>query len=270
MPLFWSRVALTLYGVGLLYAIASLWGGRQILTRVMLPAVGLGTIFHLVALSETAMLVTVLPPSFMHQVESLLAFLLMAFFFVVYFRYKTVSPGIAVFPLVFILMVSASSPQAASNTPSPLATPGWILMHVGLILIGYSALFFSFFASILYLIQEKNLKAKGLGGGFWSRLPALATIDEIGYKCLVFGFPFMTLGLIAGSMLAEFRYGATYFKDPKILLSILMWAVYMVLLYTRWSAGWRGRRAAYLAAFAFGAAVLAWSVNNGWHKFIAQ
>ena len=135
---------------------------------------------------------------------------------------------------------------------------------------GYSALFFSFFASILYLIQEKNLKAKGLTGGFWSRLPALATIDEIGYKCLVFGFPFMTLGLIAGSMLAELRYGATYFRDPKILLSMLMWAVYMVLLYTRWSAGWRGRRAAYLAAFAFGAAVLAWSANNGWHRFIAQ
>jgi len=42
-----------------------------------------------------------------------------------------------------------------------------------------------------------------------------------------------------------------------------------VLLYTRWSAGWRGRRAAYLAAFAFAAAVLAWSVNTGWHRFIA-
>ena len=270
MPLFWLRVALTLYGVGLLYAIVALWGGRQVLTRVMLPAVGLGTIFHLVALTEYAMLSAIVTPSPMHQVESLLAFLLMAFFFVVYLRYKTASPGIAVFPLVFLLMVSASSPSGVSNSDSPLATPGWIFIHVGLILVGYSALFFSFFASILYLIQERNLKAKGLKGGFWARLPALATIDEIGYKCLVFGFPFMTLGLIAGSMLAELRYGATYFRDPKILLSMLMWAVYMVLLYTRWSAGWRGRRAAYLAAFAFGAAVLAWSANNGWHRFIAQ
>ena len=39
--------------------------------------------------------------------------------------------------------------------------------------------------------------------GFWSRLPALATIDEIGFKCLIWGFPFMTLGLISGSILAE-------------------------------------------------------------------
>ena len=81
----------------------------------------------------------------------------------------------------------------------------------------------------------------------------------------------MTLGLIAGSILAEARYGTRYFADPKILLSGLMWVVYMVLLYTRWNAGWRGRKAAYLATFAFGAAVLAWVANNfsQTHRFIA-
>jgi len=268
MPLFWLRVALSFYGVGLLYAVVSLWGGRPILTRVMLPAVGLGTVFHFVALVEYGMLGPAVAPSFLHEVESLLAFLLMTFFFVIYFRYKTASPGVAVFPMAFLLTVLASAPSSLVSSPSPGVSRGWLIIHIGLILVGYSALLFSFFASILYLIQERNLKAKASGGGFWSWLPALATIDEIGYKCLVFGFPFMTLGLIAGSILAEARFGATYFRDPKILLSILMWVVYMVLLYTRWSAGWRGRRAAYLAAFASGAAVLALLVNTGWHGFI--
>ena len=272
MPLFWLRVALSLYGVGLLYAVLSLWGGRPILTRFMLPSVGMGTVFHFVALLEYGMLapLVIASPSLLHQVESLLAFLLMVFFFVVYVRYKTVSPGVGVFPIVFLLTVLASAPSSLINSPSPGVSNRWIIIHVGLILVGYSALFFSFFASILYLVQERNLKAKMTAGGFWSRLPALATIDEIGYKCLVLGFPFMTLGLIAGAVVAGEREGAIHFlDDPKILLSILMWAVYMVLLYTRWSAGWRGRRAAYLAAFAFAAAVLAWSVNNGWHRFIA-
>ena len=268
MPQLWLYVALSLYGVGLLYAVVSLWGGRPILTRIMLPAVGLGTIFHFVALVEYGMLSPAMAPSFLHQVESLLAFLLMAFFFVVYFRFQTASPGVAVFPMAFLLTVLASAPSSLARSPSPGVSKGWLIIHIGLILVGYSALLFSFFASILYLIQEHNLKAKATGSGFWSRLPALATIDEIGYKCLVFGFPFMTLGLIAGSILAEARFGTTYFRDPKILLSILMWAVYMVLLYTRWSAGWRGRRAAYLAAFASIAAVLALLVNTGWHGFI--
>ena len=51
------------------------------------------------------------------------------------------------------------------------------------------------------------------------------------------------------------------FRDPKILLSLLTWAVYLILLYTRWNAGWRGRRAAYLAAGTFALAIVAWAAN---------
>ena len=272
LPLFWLRVALSLYGVGLLYALASFWGGRKVLTRITLPAVGLGAVFHFVSLVENTMFSGTWAPTSMHGVESLLAFLLIVFFFVIYARFRATSPGLAVFPLVFWLTFSASS-YASPNEPSApiFVSAQWIYIHVGLILIGYSALFFSFIASILYLIQERNLKSKTGMRGFWSRLPALATIDEIGFRCLIWGFPFMTLGLIAGSILAEARYGTRYFADPKILLSGLMWVVYMVLLYTRWSAGWRGKRAAYLATFAFCAAVLAWAANNfsQTHRFLA-
>ena len=270
MPLFWLRVALSLYGVGLLYALSALWSGKKVLSTITIPAVGLGSIFHFVALVENAMMSGVWAPSSMHEMESLLAFLLMVFFFVVYARYRATSPGLAVFPLVFLLTLSA----AVQSTPGEAATPlfvskQWIYVHVVLILIGYSALLFSFVASILYLIQEKTLKSKN-ASGVWSRLPALAVMDDIGYKSLIWGFPFMTLGLISGAIVAEARVGSQYFFDAKILISILSWIVYMVLLYTRWSAGWRGRRAAYMATFAFGTAVLAWAANSlsHVHRFI--
>ncbi len=48
----------------------------------------------------------------------------------------------------------------------------------------------------------------------------MQTIDEIGYRSLLFGFPFMTLGLVAGSVLAIEKYGPLFFYDPKILLSL--------------------------------------------------
>jgi len=67
-------------------------------------------------------------------------------------------------------------------------------------------------------------------------LPALEDIDQIGYRSLLLGFPFMTLGLVAGSVVAESTYGRVDFQDPKILLSLLMWAVYLVMVYTRWIA----------------------------------
>ena len=71
----------------------------------------------------------------------------------------------------------------------------------------------------------------------------------------------MTLGLITGSVVAMSTYGHIDFTDPKILLSILMWFVYMIMVVTRWNSGWRGRRAAVLATCAFVAAIVAWAAN---------
>ena len=143
---------------------------------------------------------------------------------------------------------------------SPLLRSGWIFVHVVLIFTGYAGLFLSFGASLLYLVQERALKSKS-SPALLNWLPPLQTIDEIGYRSLLFGFPFMTLGLVAGSVLAIEKYGPLFFYDPKILLSFVMWAVYMLLLYTRWSSGWRGRRAAFLATFAFVIALGAWAAN---------
>jgi ABC-type uncharacterized transport system permease subunit len=89
----------------------------------------------------------------------------------------------------------------------------------------------------------------------------LQVTDEIGFRSLLIGFPFMTAGLVAGMVIAQASFGRVDFRDPKILLSLLMWAVYLILLYTRWSAGWRGRKAAVLAATAFGMAIVAWAAN---------
>ena len=153
---------------------------------------------------------------------------------------------------------------------SPLLRNGWIYTHIILILVGYSALFFSFIASVLYLLHERSLKRKDLNG-IAGKLPALETIDNIGYRLLLIGFPFMTIGLIAGSVIAQMEYGSSYFQDPKIILSLLMWGVYTVLLFTQWSAGWRGRRAAMLSTAAFAAAMLAWSASffSNVHRYLA-
>src|SRR5437588_448754 len=46
----------------------------------------------------------------------------------------------------------------------------------------------------------------------------------------------------------------------------------IILIFTRWNSGWRGRRAAVLATFAFVAAVVAWAANyfSTIHRFVAS
>jgi ABC-type uncharacterized transport system permease subunit len=143
---------------------------------------------------------------------------------------------------------------------SSSARQGWLIAHISLIFAGYAALVLSFSASLIYLLQERALKSKR-PGGLLSRLPSLQVTDEIGFRSLLIGFPFMTAGLVAGMVIAQANFGRVDFRDAKIFLSLLTWAVYLVLLYTRWSAGWRGRRAAYLAAGAFAMAIVAWAAN---------
>jgi len=236
MPLLWLRVALICYGIGLIYALATLRSRSETLARWTVPAILLGAVFHLVSLVETFQSAGFAALNTASDTESLLAFLLGVFFLVFYARYRTTAPGVFLFPLIFLLALTASLGKQPVTFQPGLLRSGWIFTHVSLIFLGYAALIFSFVASLMYLLQERNLKAKTLDGGVGSRLPALEVIDEIGYRSLLLGFPFMTVGLILGAVIAHARFGPAYFQDPKVLLSLLMWGVYVVLVYTRWNA----------------------------------
>jgi ABC-type uncharacterized transport system permease subunit len=260
MPHLWLRVAALLYGLGTIYALVALLRRREIVGRYATPLIAGGALFHLVSIAETTMADAGLAPALSKQSESILALALVAFYLVVYARYRTASHGLFVFPLATLLTLSAAMGQKPAQFESPIFRSGWVYVHITLIFFGYAALLFSFFSSLLYLLQERSLKAKRLGG-FLGRLPSLAVIDDIGQRSLVLGFPFMTLGMIAGAVLAASSIGSGYFHDPKIVLSLLMWGVYMLLLFTRWTAGWRGRRAAVLSAVAFICATAAWAAN---------
>src|SRR5712691_3727237 len=271
MTLIWLRVALICYAVGLLYALVALTRTSEILSKLALHAAYLGMVFHFVSLVEAVVEAGQLTLASVHNSESLLAFLIMVTFMLVYLIYKTTSPGIVVFPLVFLLTFVAATGQQPLVLTSVAVKQGWLAAHILMIFTGYAALFLSFGASLLYLLQERTLKSKNSTGMF-ARLPALQVIDEIGYRSLMLGFPFMTLGLVLGSVVAESTYGRVDFLDPKILLSVLMWVVYLIMVYMRLSAGWRGRRAALLASVAFVAAIVAWVANyfSGMHRFIAS
>ena len=92
----------------------------------------------------------------------------------------------------------------------------------------------------------------------------------LGHLAQRVGQPSVLGELVAGVVVADSTYGSVNYLDPKIYLSLLMWAVYLVMLYTRWSSGWRGRRAALMATIAFVAAVVVWAANyfSGMHRFV--
>ena len=143
----------------------------------------------------------------------------------------------------------------------------WVL--VVLALLGYAALCLTCVAGIMYLIQERELKSKK-PRAFYYRLPPLGTLDELSYRTMAVGFALITLGLIAGSVWGFVEWGTRWVVDSKIVLAFVTWAIYLAMIFARWTIGWRGRKAAYAAIVGFGCAALTWLVNSGVHSFVKQ
>jgi len=258
MPHLWLILALLFYGLATLAASATLSGRLIAPLRWLAPMFGAGTFFHLVSLVESTVQNGKLVPADLVQSESSLAFLLAIVFFSIYAIWRTEWPGVLVAPPVFLLTLASAMGAHAPASADFSGTPeGLIYVHIALIFTGYAALILSFLCSILYLFQEHNLKSKHLTG-FSTRMPALATLDEISERALQAGFPFMTFGLAAGVAVAMAMHGPMSIFEPTILLSILLWILYLFLLFMRWKAGIRGRNAALLASFATVLAGFSW------------
>ena len=72
----------------------------------------------------------------------------------------------------------------------------------------------------------------------------------------MFGLPFLSLGILTGFMWASRAWKGPWELDPKVLASLVTWLIYLILCSTRLSGSWRGRRAAYVAIFAFAAVMM--------------
>jgi cytochrome c-type biogenesis protein CcsB len=161
--------------------------------------------------------------------------------------------GAFVLPIVALLSLNVTA--ARPGALPPVLASAWIWIHIALAMVGIAAFVFNFVGAIMYLLQERQLKAKR-PGAFYYRLPALQTLDRLTFRTLALGFPFLTIGLLLGALWARAAWGGTLTFDPIAFFSLVAWIVYASTLAGRAAAGWHGRRAAYGAIIGFAALVL--------------
>jgi ABC-type transport system involved in cytochrome c biogenesis permease subunit len=172
---------------------------------------------------------------------------------------------------VFVAPLGALSIAIVSLNPSiskdiqplvPALQSNWLTAHVVTCFIGYAAFAVGFGVAIAYLFKGRG--AEGI-------LPAGKVLDEISYKAIAFGFPFLTLGILTGAIWANYAWGTYWSWDPKETWSLITWFVYAAYLHARFTAGWRGKRLAWLSVVGFGAVVFTyWGVNfvlSGLHSY---
>jgi cytochrome c-type biogenesis protein CcsB len=84
-----------------------------------------------------------------------------------------------------------------------------------------------------------------------ANLPGLEALDELTYKIIGLGMPFLTLCIVTGAFWAEKAWGSYWSWDPKETWSLITWLIYAGYLHVRLIGNWRGKKAIYLAIAGF-------------------
>lgn len=275
MYLLWLRVAAFLYAGASITVFPAVLHSRERWRSVCVHLGGLAVFFHFVSVVEMLALAHRWLPVDVRETESMLGLVVAAIFFVVWWLYKAMSLGVFALPVTFFIVFIPALGTEKYVFPSEGVRISWLIAHIVALLAAYVALGFSILASALYLAQERRIKSKLKPGedSWWAPLdwlPPLDTLERVAHATLLFGFPCMTVGLVIGSVLAqETVLGAAYFRDPKVIASFVMWAVYVLLLFVRSTAGLRGRKAAYLSGAVLLVMLAVWAANtvSQVHKF---
>lgn len=270
MSVIWLRVAVVLYSLGLIHVLLTvIHRRRERVFRVAMTAFYTGVVIHAVSIVEHSLAGSRLAANDFFESVSLCAFLLALLFLFLYWRYGYESLAVFVFPLVFVLTLMGELGSPVAPWSNPRLRDAWLLVHVVLVLIGYAALFLTAITSIMYLARERQLKAKK-AGGTPSRLPPLGTLDRLMSRALSIGFVFITLAVIAGSTWASIESGTRWIRDPRIVISLLTWVLYLVIIFFRVTAGWRGRKAAVMVLLLVGFSAVTWAAHTGLRNLLTR
>jgi ABC-type uncharacterized transport system permease subunit len=267
MHLLWLRVAAVLYAAASVAIFPAVLYKAERWRKWCVHLGGMAFFFHFVSSVEMLVQAHRLVPVGAREMESLLGFAVAGLFFLAWWLYDAISLGIFALPVTVFLVFVPSLGLTRYTFPSQGVRTNWLIAHISALLAAYAALGFSLLASVLYLVQERRLKAKHKASddSRWvplDWLPPLDTLERLAHAMLLFGFPCMTIGLLLGAVLVqETSLGATYFLDPKVLLSFGMWILYVLLIFLRQTAGLRGRKAAYLSGAVLAVMLCVWAAN---------
>jgi cytochrome c-type biogenesis protein CcsB len=162
--------------------------------------------------------------------------------------------GLLVTGFVSVVLAVSMLLPALYVAPGPLVPAlhsYWLVIHVAAAAVSGGAFTVGAAISVLFLLRQR-WDDNGRRSGVLARLPEATFLDRAAFRVHAFAFPLWTFAvLVAGPIWAEYAWGRYWGWDPKEIWAFITWVAYAAYLHARATAGWQGRRAAYLALAAF-------------------
>ena len=160
-------------------------------------------------------------------------------------RYKNKVIGVIATILAVSALAYASLKPSEIQPLIPALKSNWLIAHVFTCFIGYASFAIAFGISLLYLLRRVG------GPAILERLPSDRLMDELTHQLVMFGFLFLSAGIISGAVWANSAWGRYWGWDPKETWSFITWLIYATLLHARFMRGWHGNRIAVLSIVGF-------------------
>jgi cytochrome c-type biogenesis protein CcsB len=194
------------------------------------------------------------PLTNMYESVVFFSWTIVIFYLAIEYKFKTKAIGAFAVPFAFIAMAYASFSTDISKTISPLVPAlqsNWLIAHVVTCFIGYAAFAVAAGLGVMYLVRSKPNNTDTEDTSALLKLPEPAVLDDIMHKTMVFGFIWLSAGIITGAIWANSAWGTYWSWDPKETWSLITWFFYAITLHSRYTRGWSGKKIAILAIFGF-------------------
>ena len=193
-------------------------------------------------------------------------------YLIIEWRYSNRRIGAVVMPLVCLALAFAALKVPGKDIQPliPALKSNWLIAHVLTVFVGYAAFLIAFGISAMYLFFSIRSDQASDNPGNTKKTRDMQYLDELIYQLSMFGFLFLTVGIITGAVWANSAWGRYWGWDPKETWSLVTWLIYAALLHLRMMRGWRGMRIALISIIGFAAVLFTYFGVNylpGLHSY---
>ena len=235
----------------LVYALCFLTSNERFKTAGRFLAVA-GFGLNTVLLVVRTMMTGIIPITNLFEFGLFFVWAIVGMFLIIDFRFNMWSAGIFVLPIAIALLIWLFTLDTSVRPLMPALRSHWLYSHVLTAVVAYGAFAVACALSMMYLIKDRAI-SKNRETAFTKALPSLELLDNVSYKAIFIGMPFLTLVIVTGAIWAEYAWGQWWSWDPKETWSLITWFVYAIYLHVRFMKGWKGKRTAVLAVVGFAA-----------------
>jgi len=210
------------------------------------------------------------PITTIYEIMSVIAFSIAFSYRVIEYLTKTKNTGYFILILSFVFqLISTFFIQDLTDVKSVLRSH-LLGAHVISALLGYSAFAISAVYGFLYLMLYHHIKSNRFGI-VYENLPNLEKLEGLALAAVLSGFVLLTIAIGVGLIWLPRAFSTFSYFDPKLIGTVIVWAMYGGGLISKRAVGWQGRKIMILSIVAFTVSMFSLTIINiffsGFHRF---